>query len=394
MTHEHSDIELPEKQDTGALNEVKDEEQNIEESKFMDENSTPLEQRENHNNDEEDNITVDNEDNIDVNNEDNISVNNEDNIADNNEDNITVNNEDDTATNEDNITVNNEGEEDDEDDDNDSEFGTFDEASFEDLSFDEPTSTAGNDIDNQDHENSLRFTEEVFEEKENFNNSLNHLMELLFPVNLSEKSVEHNSSELLNPRSSEVFQELSALPHLKPPKWIKLKIRHNLLIELGIPINLDEISNDHHNNVQTTKHSFKNINKVEEDIDWSKYNLPKDLKLSVLKKNELLDETTEILSRIETDNLTNSSRQHLESCSEELLDAKLNEYNANYDTLVQLGLVYVEKFEELKENFEIYENVIQNYIGNSQKLRREEILEKLNKLKLKGKKSRSTRIST
>ena len=73
------------------------------------------------------------------------------------------------------------------------------------------------------------------------------------------------------------------------------------------------------------------------------------------------------------------------------IDEKLNKLTSNYNELLTLSSIWINQIDQLHEEFEIYENVIQSFIGYNQKLRREEIFENLKKLKKKKKKGKATK---
>lgn len=276
-----------------------------------------------------------------------------------------------------------------EDDDDDSDFGSFDDASFTELEEPEEVNSVEN-VENKISSGYVSFSEEVLNNSTLFEKSLHETMNSLF-TNISHiQDYDHDTHEntLLTERSSEIYNELSQIPHLQPPNWIKLNVRHNLLIKLGVPINLDEIKEE--NLLQAPKvPRRKSIN--EEDIKWEGFDIPafEDLKVSPDQKTDLLNKTTEILSTIETDNLNNSSHQFLESSTSESLREKLKQYNDNYNQLIELSSVWNKQLDDQKQNNEVYESVIQNLIGYSQKLKREEILAHLKKIKLKSKSKKS-----
>lgn len=191
--------------------------------------------------------------------------------------------------------------------------------------------------------------------------------------------------ELLDERSNAIFSQLSRLPHLRPNYWMKLHIRHNLLIKLGIPINLDEL----HEQTKDTHNRKKSVN--EQDIDWQGFVIPEfgELNISQDQLMQLMNKTNEMLSKFELDNLNNSSSAFLEGSDEEKLREKLNQLKDNYKQLLQLSSVWTHQFDELKKNSEIYELVVQNLIGYSQKLERDELLNNLKQVKSKAKKRRS-----
>lgn len=274
-----------------------------------------------------------------------------------------------------------------EDEDDDSDFGSFDDASFTELEEPEEIKAVENRQEKVSGEY-VRFSEEVLNNPTLFEKKLHETMDNIFTDISHSEHHKQDENSLLTERSSEIYKELSQIPHLQPPNWIKLNVRHNLLIKLGVPINLDEIKKE--NLLQTPKvPRRKSIN--EEDIKWDGFDLPafEDLSISVDKKTDLLNKTTEILSVIETDNLNNSSHQFLESSNTVSLQEKLKQYNDNYAQLIELSSVWNKQLDDQKQNYEVYESVIQNLIGYSQKLKREEILAHLKNIKLKSKTKKS-----
>lgn len=273
--------------------------------------------------------------------------------------------------------------------DDDSDFGSFDDASFTELEEPEEVKSMEN-VEDKMPGGYIRFNEEVLNDSTLFEKSLHETMNSIF-TNINQNQDHNNDNyknSLLKERSSEIYNELSQIPHLQPPNWIKLNVRHNLLIKLGVPINLDEIKEE--NLLQTPKVlRRKSIN--EEDIKWEGFDLPafEELKISSDKKTDLLNKTTEILSAIENDNLNNSSHQFLESSTSDSLQEKLKQYNDNYNQLIELSSVWNKQLDDQKQNNEVYESVIQNLIGYSQKLKRDEILAHLKKIKLKSKSKKS-----
>ena len=269
-----------------------------------------------------------------------------------------------------------------------SDFGSFDDTSFNEPEQQEP----------QISKNLIRFDDELFENRKEFTVQLDKLMDSIFSESPKSRTDEGSPDSLLKGRSLEIFSELSTLPHLKPPNWIKLNIRHNLLIKLGIPINLDEIAQEAPSLKKTSVSSHLEVlpgkttrkkSISSSDINWDGFEVPdiEKLNLSNDSRAQLLDTTPEILSRIETDILNNSSKQFLQdSSSEDALSKKLEQYQSDYQQLLTLSSVWNTHLAELTNNFEIYESVVQNFIGYSQKLRRDEILDNLKKVKKSNKK--------
>lgn len=272
----------------------------------------------------------------------------------------------------------------DEDEGSDSDFGSFDDASF--TEFEEPEEPE--EINSSDYikgtTSDTSFSEDVFNDSIKFEKHLNEVLDRVFPNvkrNHNEQAVEKLP---LTERSSEILEELSKIPHLQPPNWIKLNVRHNLLIKLGVPINLDEIKED---NVSQASKVPRRKSVNEDDIKWDGFEIPKfeNLEISTDKKAVLIEKTTEIISAIETDNLNNSSHKFLESSNSTSLQEKFQQFKNNYDQLIELSSVWNKQLDDQKKNSEVYESVVQNLIGYSQKLKREEILADLKKIKLKSK---------
>ncbi|KAK7682925.1 hypothetical protein QCA50_013958 [Cerrena zonata] len=187
------------------------------------------------------------------------------------------------------------------------EFGSFDDASF-DASFDE-----FNEFEETSAE-TLKFDEEIFQNPQEFDKKLEMIMDQTFS-NIPSDQGKKEDQELLDERSKQIFEELSNIPHLQPPNWIKLKIRHNLLIKLGVPINLDELNEkEEQSRLQVKQHTRKkSIN--EDDINWQEFNIIdyKDLQLSTEVKNEIISNTSETLSRFENESLNHSTKQYLQN---------------------------------------------------------------------------------
>lgn len=80
--------------------------------------------------------------------------------------------------------------------------------------------------------------------------------------------------------------------------------------------------------------------------------------------------------------MENTSRQFLHDVKlDDVLDAKLTQLSNNHQELLKLSSIWQHQLHELRKDYEIYEQVVQSCIGYSQKLRREEILENLKKMR-------------
>ena len=358
------------------------------------------------------------------------------------------------------------GHDDNDDDDDDDEFGDFD-----DFQVSQPSPTQQQQQKQQSQTQSqsisidkVNFPTTIFNSPKEFSQRLTTTLDEIFPTSTpilednNNKNQITTSIQLLNERSQEIYKQLSTLPYLQPTNWIKLNIRHNLLIKLGIPINLDELNdtntisaNPNNKNIVTseTQNDLKipgynfssgggfvsvsvsgrqrkssiSIN----DINWNELNLiseiPKfeSLNIDDNLKNSLINSTLDKLNQFELDNLyhnltttttttisvttaaegdgssnnnnnnnkSNSSSNDSGStiggghANSQWIDEKLNKLTSNYNELLTLSSIWINQIDQLHEEFEIYENVIQSFIGYNQKLRREEIFENLKKLKKK-----------
>lgn len=243
-------------------------------------------------------------------------------------------------------------------------------------------------------QNLIRFDEATFEDFVAFEHKLDMFLEVVFPPSAPNAAVDTNpSQQMLSPRSQSIFEQLALMPHLKPPNWVRLKIRRHLLTKLGVPVNLDEIlpspmHDASHPQPSTTSTSARYRSKSlvsEVDMHWDGLNIPalEELHLEASRIQHLHDSTTGTLSTIEMDNLDHSSTQKLLAASEEELDKLLQHYQANYDKLIELSSIWQHQLAEVKKNYEIYESVVQNLVGHTQRLQRQQILANLKKVKSK-----------
>lgn len=248
----------------------------------------------------------------------------------------------------------------------DDDFGSFDEASIEEIK-------ALNE--------KAEFDSTVFQNPTLFEEKLQAVVDKLFPETGNDSST---STVLLSENASKQFESLSKTPRLQPPNWTRLKIRHNLLVRLGVPINLDELESKSSGlgPVNTTNTQRKR-SITEHDINWDNFTIPEynTLDITPEKEHDLLNKTNDVLSGIEEYILSNTSQLFLQNSADAALDTKLQQMKENYQQLVELSSVWQEKTKELRHSQEIYESVVQNMVGHSQKLRRNELLEQLSRTK-------------
>lgn len=255
--------------------------------------------------------------------------------------------------------------------DDDDDFGSFDEASFEEFQGSEPT----------EHHQSVVFDSAVMEDAVLFRERLDDILDSVLPRKIHEASNQMSDSQLLTDGGRERLNTFSTLPRLNPPNWTRLKMRHGLLVSLGVPINLDELGTTQVSSFN--KPSPRRRSTTEEDIKWGDFTIPEfeSLNISDNRRNELMALTLSILSKIEDNNLNNTTEQFLLQCSEEVVNEKYREMQENYAQLVELSSVWQAQIQELRNSQEMFESVVQNMVGYRQKLQRNEILEGLSKSK-------------
>ncbi|GEQ68855.1 hypothetical protein JCM33374_g2524 [Metschnikowia sp. JCM 33374] len=262
------------------------------------------------------------------------------------------------------------------DDDEDDDFGSFDEASFEEA---DPVDEYLKERDfppvNSPDDPQITVAK------------ISRTLDYLFPLVTIDQSSSIGS--LLSEQAVAQFQELSKTPRLQPPNWTKSKLRHNLLLKLGIPINLDELA-ETGGSINAKPESLRRKSISESDIDWSRFDIPDidSLNLTQEAQQDFINNSAEILSRIETENMSNTSELYLQKSSPETLDDKLKQMQDNYEQLLQLSSIWQGQIEDLKASQNVFESVVQNMVGYNQKIQRNELLESLRRSKTKrGKKA-------
>ncbi|KAM9897300.1 hypothetical protein OXX79_006963 [Metschnikowia pulcherrima] len=261
--------------------------------------------------------------------------------------------------------------------DDEDDFGSFDEASFEELEASTGHVTDPKSISLQYEEDSKLTPAKI-----------QRTLDLVFPGQLPEHSSQ--SGPLLSKNAHAHFLELSKPPRLHPPNWTKSKLRHNLLLKLGIPINLDELSSSNSTTTSMKSETVRRKSISESDLDWSGFEIPEieSLNLSREEQQKIIDSTHETLSRIETDNMENTSELYLQKCAPDVLDSKLAQMKENYDQLIRLSSLWQGQLDDLKNSQNAFESVVQSMVGYNQKIQRNELLESLRRSKTKrGKKT-------
>lgn len=252
--------------------------------------------------------------------------------------------------------------------DDDDDFGSFDEASFEEYQAPETP-----------NQTSVEFSSAVLSDPEQFRLHLDESLGLAIAQTAPCPDIGSPvvAAELLTEKARATLETFSMLPRLNPPNWTRLKMRHELLVSLGVPINLDELDTTHA--TPSSKLLSRRRSITEQNIQWGEFVVPDiaSLLLSPDLQLELMANTVDILSRIEGDNLTNTTELFLQQCSEDMIDEKIRQMRANCALLVELSSVWQAQLKELRNSQEAFESVVQNMIGYRQKLQRNEIMQNI-----------------
>lgn len=284
-------------------------------------------------------------------------------------------------------------------------FGSFEEEVEEEVEDQKDLHQHEHQIRTIDTLGIIKFDDEVFSESGVFEDRLELFLDQIFQDQPGDERRADKGYEapFLSERSTHIYQQLSLLPRLDPPNWIKLKTRRHLLTKLGVPVNLDEILDTPLGPASTSEAASatapgsgsslqpgtrnRRASLVsEENINWDGFLIPefKDLNIEPEQEKSLRGETASILSAVEIENLDHSSiKQLLQSGSDDEISNLLEHHNSNYAKLLELSSVWQNKLSELKKDYEIYESVVQNLVGHTQRLQREEILANLNRVKSK-----------
>ncbi|ODQ79179.1 hypothetical protein BABINDRAFT_8767 [Babjeviella inositovora NRRL Y-12698] len=196
----------------------------------------------------------------------------------------------------------------------------------------------------------------------------------------SHPSVAYNpnleSHILLNERSHALYSRLSTVPRLTPQDWKKSKIRRHLLVNLSIPVDLGD---SHRRNIdEEDLFSYTQYKDL-------KYEVPdlSDLKLTASEQEAILDSPEARIT--EAENISQKSVTYLQTLSVEELAALEAEMSSIVGSLEAVNAVWLDRLKKLKHDNTTYESVVENFVGHTQRLTREEILKKVTLEKQKKK---------
>jgi hypothetical protein len=265
--------------------------------------------------------------------------------------------------------VNGTEEQEEEDDD---DFGSFSDASFDD--FEEPQQETKEEQNNNYNETTaddtpvIKFPQSTFNEPDQLKEKLEQLVELSFPgVSPSNSNASNGPVSILNERSEHLLERLTSLVYLKPYSWQKSSLRKQMLVTLGISDTDTGRSNHRRNEFDADQYVIK---------AFSELNITDD------EKRALADDSDYVLSDY-VEKLENID--DLSELSEEELSHVIEKYNEQLDTVEKLLSLWEDERVKLQEDNNTFEGVVENLVGHTQRIRREETFKSLQKEKEKSK---------
>lgn len=252
---------------------------------------------------------------------------------------------------------------DDDNDDDDDDFGAFSDASFDEFEQPpNPTPDTDTTISQPKSSQYTQLPQDTFSHPDELKETLSKLLDQAYPSELPKLSIPENTS-ILNERSQLLLERLTALPYLKPYNWKKSSLRRQLLVTLGIPDseptnvlrkkNLDD-------GMQYKIISFQELGFTEDDA--IKYKNQSD---------EILQKGEEVVK--------NGDDHAVEVLDDEGIDQLIGKYKEEITQVENLLAVWEHEREKLELDNETFEGVVENLVGHTQRLRREETLRSLKK---------------
>ncbi len=171
---------------------------------------------------------------------------------------------------------------------------------------------------------------------------------------------------MLNERSKLLLERLTALPYLKPHNWKKSSLRRQLLITLGIPDTESVVTRRKNldDGMQYKIVSFEDLGMSEQDAEKFK-----------VKNDEIIENLEQ---SIKDDHV-------LQSLNDDDLDGVVKDYESKIEEISKLLAVWEYEEKKLENDNSTFEGVVENLVGHTQRLRREETLKSLKKEAQKSK---------
>ncbi|CDK26769.1 unnamed protein product [Kuraishia capsulata CBS 1993] len=186
--------------------------------------------------------------------------------------------------------------------------------------------------------------------------------------NESRTDFDSKAKSVIGDRCRTLLDRLVQHPKLIKPNWRKSLVRRQLFLELGIPIDLDEILNP------STERTITNIY-GESELSSGKFDrvhsMLKDLDLSVTMESGLkLEERT--YQAVDETEMNLQTRFFFEEShiTEADLSAKIESMKSHKSQLLILCKEWMNRRESVKSDNAIFESYIENMVANTQRFRR------------------------
>lgn len=243
----------------------------------------------------------------------------------------------------------------------DDDFGAFSDASFAD--FEEPRELEEEVPAGQVPTVPSSLPQTLFQDRDALGTRLTELTLSLFPEQPAPFAIPDDTL-ILNSRSQHLLDRLIAPPHLKPYNWQHGSLRRQLLITLGLPDDTME----------------KKVRKNEFDMD--KYVVIKldDLRISNDVRKEMIDGTDSLL-----DGISLVSEDELFSMEQPQLEQKIQQMELQLSQVERHLSVWEDEKHRLEDDHKTFESVVENLVGHTQRMRREETMRTLKKEKERSK---------
>ncbi|ODV98055.1 hypothetical protein PACTADRAFT_31467 [Pachysolen tannophilus NRRL Y-2460] len=261
----------------------------------------------------------------------------------------------------------------DEVDEVDDDFGSFDEALVDGV---------GEEINKIPNGDNNKVPTDIFNDSKNdeLNKLLDNVVNSIFPLDINGNNNDINSnngeqeSAILNPRAQEVFKRITSIDSssfhhdkiiINKSSWKKSKIKRELYLRLGIPLDLDELNmNNKHNSF--AENNFSHLKFTKEDLklpDFKDLQIPKEI-----IPNLLNDFYSNKFDKIISINL--QKIQYYKTIED---PTKLATINATLDeNLKELKKNYVlekEHNKNLQQENQLFQDYLENLVGNELKLK-------------------------
>ncbi|ODV83192.1 hypothetical protein CANARDRAFT_100360 [[Candida] arabinofermentans NRRL YB-2248] len=257
-------------------------------------------------------------------------------------------------------------------DDDDDDFGDFNEEFDE---FEEPDHESQPVVQNQRPVDEIQFNNYSDDDKKRIYELIGSIFPQKNKTNDGE-SIEDTQVDkfTLDERSESIYSRMIQEPHaLRQINWKRSLIRRNLLLNLHIPIDLDEIlppvDKSRFSNIYDGR-TIKEISKSRE-ADLLQL-IPKFEKLNIddSLKEKTIEGTNERINEIYSKVQPLSYYEFLAN-DKETLSTKLEELKLMKEELIRLASCWSKNLEDIKLDNGLFSSYVENLVGNTQKKRRQ-----------------------